>query len=171
MIALALQVLSTFYVDVLWFREVGYSGVFWGIIRAKSLLAFAFGLVFFAVLYANLLIVRALTPTFRALTPEQEIVERYRLALEPYLRWVLPLFAIVIGLLLLVLLLLGRFPGWATLGLIPLLLLQQSLALGLGVALGVLNVFFRDVGHVTAIGDDMDEVAYRARAAAAHFDA
>ncbi len=29
----------------------------------------------------------------------------------------------------------------------------------------------RKVGHVTAIGDDMDEVAYRARAAAAHFDA
>lgn len=28
----------------------------------------------------------------------------------------------------------------------------------------------RKVGHVTAIGDDMDEVAYRARAAAAHFD-
>ncbi|MCR8671015.1 5-(carboxyamino)imidazole ribonucleotide synthase [Agrococcus sp. HG114] len=29
----------------------------------------------------------------------------------------------------------------------------------------------RKVGHVTAIGDDLDEVAYRARAAAAHFDA
>jgi 5-(carboxyamino)imidazole ribonucleotide synthase len=29
----------------------------------------------------------------------------------------------------------------------------------------------RKVGHVTAIGDDMDEVAYRARAAAAQFDA
>ena len=29
----------------------------------------------------------------------------------------------------------------------------------------------RKVGHVTASGDDMDEVAYRARAAAAHFDA
>ncbi|GEK80740.1 5-(carboxyamino)imidazole ribonucleotide synthase [Agrococcus baldri] len=29
----------------------------------------------------------------------------------------------------------------------------------------------RKVGHVTAVGDDMDEVAYRARAAAAHFDA
>ncbi|WP_072314224.1 5-(carboxyamino)imidazole ribonucleotide synthase [Agrococcus sp. Marseille-P2731] len=29
----------------------------------------------------------------------------------------------------------------------------------------------RKVGHVTAVGDDMDEVAYRARAAGAHFDA
>jgi 5-(carboxyamino)imidazole ribonucleotide synthase len=29
----------------------------------------------------------------------------------------------------------------------------------------------RKVGHVTAVGDELDEVAYRARAAAAHFDA
>lgn len=28
----------------------------------------------------------------------------------------------------------------------------------------------RKVGHVTAVGDELDEVAYRARAAAAHFD-
>jgi lipopolysaccharide transport system permease protein len=61
-------------------------------------------------------------------------------------------FAIVVGLLLLVLLVLGRFPGWALLGLVPLLLIQQSIALGIGVGLGVLNVFFRDVGHVIGIG-------------------
>ncbi|MBM4265518.1 MAG: ABC transporter permease [Deltaproteobacteria bacterium] len=60
-------------------------------------------------------------------------------------------FAIVMGLLLLVLLLLGRFPGWSLLGFLPLLAVQQSVAVGFGVGLGVLNVFFRDVGHVVAI--------------------
>lgn len=60
-------------------------------------------------------------------------------------------FAIVFGILLLFLILAGRFPGWALLGFVPLLALQQSLALGLGVALGVMNVFFRDVGHVVGI--------------------
>jgi lipopolysaccharide transport system permease protein len=60
-------------------------------------------------------------------------------------------FAIVLGLLLLVLLLLGRFPGSAVIGFVPLLLLQQSFALGAGVALGVLNVFFRDVSHAIAV--------------------
>jgi len=60
-------------------------------------------------------------------------------------------FAIVFGVLLVFLALLGRFPGWAVLGVVPLLLLQQSLALGLGVALGVVNVFFRDVAHLLAI--------------------
>jgi len=60
-------------------------------------------------------------------------------------------FAIVFGILLLILLVMGRFPGWAVLGLLPLLLLQQSLALGLGIALGVVNVFFRDVAHLLSI--------------------
>lgn len=45
----------------------------------------------------------------------------------------------------------GNFPGWAFLGLIPVLLVQLALATGLGVVLGVLNVFFRDVGQIAGI--------------------
>jgi len=60
-------------------------------------------------------------------------------------------FAIVFGILLVILLLLGRFPGWPVVAIVPLVLLQQSLALGLGTTLGVVNVFFRDVAHLLAI--------------------
>ncbi|MDX2167835.1 MAG: ABC transporter permease [Deltaproteobacteria bacterium] len=60
-------------------------------------------------------------------------------------------FAIIFGILLLVLAGLGRFPGWAVLALLPLLALQQAFALGLGVLLGVLNVFFRDVGQLVGV--------------------
>jgi uncharacterized membrane protein (UPF0182 family) len=93
----ALTTLSGFFVDVLWFREVGFSSVFWTILRAKVLLGLLFGLLFFALLYANLLIVRIITPRFRALTPDQEVIERYRLAFEPYTWWLLPLIAAVIA--------------------------------------------------------------------------
>ena len=48
-------------------------------------------------LYSNLWIVRRITPRFHALTPEQEIIERYRMQFEPYIRWLLPLFALVIA--------------------------------------------------------------------------
>jgi uncharacterized protein len=92
-----LTALSGFFVDVLWFREVGFSQVFWTILRAKALLGVLFGLVFFALLYANLLIVRIITPRYRTLTPDQEIIERYRLAFEPYAWWLLPLIAAVIA--------------------------------------------------------------------------
>lgn len=89
--------LSGFFVDLLWFREVGFSQVFWTVLRTKVVLGLIFGAVFFAMLYANLLIVRVITPRYRALTPEQEVIERYRMAFEPYAWWLLPLFAAVIA--------------------------------------------------------------------------
>ena len=97
LVVLLFSALSGFFVDVLWFKEVGFGEVFWGILRTKFLLGLFFGLLFFAILYANLLIVRRLTPRFRPLTLEQEILDRYRMAAEPYLRWLLPLFALVVG--------------------------------------------------------------------------
>jgi uncharacterized membrane protein (UPF0182 family) len=78
-LVLAFTALSGFFVDVLWFREVSLSAVFWTVLRTKVLLGLAFGLAFFALLYSNLWIVRRITPRYRALTPEQEIIERYRM--------------------------------------------------------------------------------------------
>ena len=60
-------------------------------------------------------------------------------------------FVIIFGLVLLVMLVLGRLPGTSLLGFVPLLILQQTIAVGFGVALGVLNVFFRDAGHAVGI--------------------
>jgi uncharacterized protein len=95
-------VMSGFYVDLLWFREVKLSGVFWSVLRTKAILGLIFALLFFALLYVNLLIVRWLTPTTRILSPEQEAVDRVRQSLEPYLRWLIPLaaaaLALVVGL-------------------------------------------------------------------------
>jgi lipopolysaccharide transport system permease protein len=56
-------------------------------------------------------------------------------------------FAIVFGLFVAFLLITGNFPGWAFLALLPVLSLLVVFAAGLGIILGVLNVFFRDVGH------------------------
>lgn len=89
--------LSGFFVDLLWFREVGFSQVFWTVLRTKVVLCLTFGAVFFAILYANLLIVRLISPRHRALAPDQEILERYRLAIEPRAKWLLPLVAAVIA--------------------------------------------------------------------------
>ncbi|UCF93862.1 MAG: ABC transporter permease [Desulfobacterales bacterium] len=60
-------------------------------------------------------------------------------------------FGIIFGIFLVFLLLSGRFPGWSILGFLPLLLIQQSFSLGLGILLGTLNVFFRDIGHFIGI--------------------
>ncbi len=60
-------------------------------------------------------------------------------------------FSIIFGLFLFFLLIAGLWPGWVGLAIIPALLLQTMLAIGLGVTLGVLNVFFRDVGQLFGI--------------------
>lgn len=60
-------------------------------------------------------------------------------------------FAIVFALFSAFLLITGNFPGWAYIALIPLLAIQVVFAIGLGITLGVLNVFFRDVGQLFGV--------------------
>ncbi|MDP3798981.1 MAG: ABC transporter permease [Polaromonas sp.] len=60
-------------------------------------------------------------------------------------------FGIVFGLFSAFLVVSGNFPGWAYVALLPLLAIQVLFAIGLGISLGVLNVFFRDVGQFFGI--------------------
>lgn len=60
-------------------------------------------------------------------------------------------FIIVFGIFSLFLLFVGFFPGLPYLALIPILAVLIIFAIGLGMTLGVLNVFFRDVGQFFGI--------------------
>lgn len=60
-------------------------------------------------------------------------------------------FAIVFGLFTLFLIVTGNFPGWAYFAVFPLLLVQVAFSIGLGVTLGIFNVFFRDVGQAFGV--------------------
>ena len=57
------------------------------------------------------------------------------------------IFLIIFSLYVIFLILSGNFPGFEILYIIPLLAIQILFATGLGITLGVLNVFFRDVGQ------------------------
>ncbi|MBI3231177.1 MAG: ABC transporter permease [Burkholderiales bacterium] len=60
-------------------------------------------------------------------------------------------FAIIFALFTLFLLISGNFPGWLYFAIFPLLLLQIMFSIGIGMILGVVNVFFRDVGQFFGI--------------------
>lgn len=60
-------------------------------------------------------------------------------------------FAIIFGLFTVFLLASGQFPGAVFLLLVPVIALIVLLAVGFGMVLGVLNVFFRDVGQFFTI--------------------
>jgi len=60
-------------------------------------------------------------------------------------------FAILIALFFVFMLTIGAFPFFAVLALLPLLVLVVALAIGLGVLLGTVNVFYRDVEQGTSM--------------------
>lgn len=55
-------VLSTFYTDLLWFGEVGYSSVYWTRIISRLELGIAAGVLFFLIVYSNIWIARKMAP-------------------------------------------------------------------------------------------------------------
>src|SRR6266487_1739679 len=91
--------LSGFVIDLLWYREIDQSGVFWTVLRTKTVLAVVFGLLFFGILYVNLIIARRIRPTTRILSPDQEVLERIRDVTDPLVRWALPLGSAVLAFL------------------------------------------------------------------------
>jgi len=60
-------------------------------------------------------------------------------------------FAIIFSLFTLFLIITGTFPGLVFFAIIPVLIVQIIFAIGLGITLGVLNVFFRDVGQAFGV--------------------
>ncbi len=60
-------------------------------------------------------------------------------------------FSIIFGLFTAFLVLFGNFPGWPFVAMLPLLAILVFFAIGLGITLGVLNVFFRDVSQFFSI--------------------
>lgn len=60
-------------------------------------------------------------------------------------------YLIIFSLFIVFLVITGNFPGISFLYIIPILLVQILFASGLGITLGVLNVFFRDVGQFVTV--------------------
>jgi uncharacterized membrane protein (UPF0182 family) len=66
------------FTDYLFFSEVGLTRVFRAVVGTQFLLVLGFGLLFFAILWGNLVLAERLAPGFRPLGPGDEIVARYR---------------------------------------------------------------------------------------------
>ncbi len=75
--------LLDFYVDWLWFGEVGFRSVFWTSLWSRLLLGSAAGALCFVVIFANLEIARRLAPAFRTnaagdvIEPKSEPLRRH----------------------------------------------------------------------------------------------
>ena len=59
--------------------------------------------------------------------------------------------AIILGLFIAFLFVSGNLPGWALLGIFPILAIAIAFAMGLGILLGTINVFYRDIEQSTGL--------------------
>lgn len=85
------------YTDYLWFKEAQHANVFSTVLKTKLLLFFVFGLLMAAVIGANVAIAYRNRPPFQPVSLEQQNLERYRVAIEPYLVWVLVVISAFFG--------------------------------------------------------------------------
>ena len=78
-LALSLRAIATFWTDYLWFDALDLTSVWNRLVSAKVTLGAATGLVFFALLWSNLVIADRLAPRFRSVVgPEDDLLVRYR---------------------------------------------------------------------------------------------
>ena len=82
----AIGSLSSFYTDLLWFREVDKTSVFWGQIRAKVWLGLLAGVGSGLIVGVNLWLVERLAPRYSVNVAGRPQVERIQQVLGPYLR-------------------------------------------------------------------------------------
>ena len=97
-IIVLLGLLATFYTEVLWFDETGYQKVFWKSIATRIELGVVFGVLFAGLMLLNLWIVRKITNPSRMFSVPDQILERYRATLQPYMKWGVIGAAIIFGL-------------------------------------------------------------------------
>jgi uncharacterized protein len=102
-VALLLFFSMGFYTDVLWFREVGITSVLWTTISAQLATGVVVGLFVGAVVLVNLLIAARMASAYSFFRIEdaerRDPLDRYRMMLSPYLRWLRLGVAVLLGLL------------------------------------------------------------------------
>ncbi|PYC67094.1 hypothetical protein C7C46_30630 [Streptomyces tateyamensis] len=95
---LAFVLFSGFWTDWLWFRSVHYSGVFRTQLWTKLGLFAVFGLLMALFTGANIWLAHRLRPPLSAMSVEQQSLDRYRMGIAPFRKWLLIGVSLLVGL-------------------------------------------------------------------------
>jgi uncharacterized protein len=88
-----------FWTDWLWYRSVHYSSVFTTTLWTKIGLFFAFGLLMAVSVGVNIWLAHRLRPPLSAMSMEQQNLDRYRMGIAPYKKWLLLSITALVGLI------------------------------------------------------------------------
>ncbi|MET7703773.1 UPF0182 family protein [Streptomyces sp. NPDC005485] len=98
-LAMAFVMFAGFWTDWLWYRSVKYSSVFTTTLSTKIGLFFVFGLLMAAAVGVNIWLAHRLRPPLSAMSMEQQNLDRYRMGIAPYKRWLLLAITSLVGLI------------------------------------------------------------------------
>lgn len=98
-LAMAFVMFAGFWTDWLWYRSVDYSSVFTTTIWTKIGLFAVFGLLMAAAVGVNIWLAHRLRPPLSAMSMEQQNLDRYRMSIAPYKKWVLLAITALVGLI------------------------------------------------------------------------
>ncbi|MFJ3776415.1 UPF0182 family protein [Streptomyces sp. NPDC090075] len=88
-----------FWTDWLWYRSVHYSSVFTTTLWTKIGLFSVFGLLMAAGVGFNIWLAHRLRPPLSAMSMEQQSLDRYRMGIAPYKKWLLLAVTALVGLI------------------------------------------------------------------------
>ncbi|WP_432095083.1 UPF0182 family membrane protein [Streptomyces sp. bgisy100] len=98
-LAMLFVMFAGFWTDWLWYRSVDYSSVFTTTLWTKIGLFLVFGLLMAAAVGVNIWLAHRLRPPLSAMSVEQQSLDRYRMSIAPYKKWVLLAVTALIGLI------------------------------------------------------------------------
>ncbi|MFJ1863283.1 UPF0182 family protein [Streptomyces sp. NPDC088097] len=98
-LAMAFIMFAGFWTDWLWFRSVEYSTVFTTTLWTKIGLFAVFGLLMAGAVGLNIWLAYRLRPPLSAMSLEQQSLDRYRMSVAPYKKWLLLGIAAIVGLI------------------------------------------------------------------------
>ncbi|WP_255311113.1 UPF0182 family membrane protein [Streptomyces viridosporus] len=88
-----------FWTDWLWYRSVDYSSVFTTTLWTKIGLFFVFGLLMAFAVGFNIWLAHRMRPPLSAMSMEQQNLDRYRMGIAPYKKWLLLGITALVGLI------------------------------------------------------------------------
>ncbi|MFI6400767.1 UPF0182 family protein [Streptomyces sp. NPDC050548] len=98
-LGMAFTMFAGFWTDWLWYRSVHYSSVFTTTLTTKIGLFFVFGLLMAAAVGVNIWLAHRLRPPLSAMSMEQQSLDRYRMGIAPYKKWLLLAITSLVGLI------------------------------------------------------------------------
>ncbi|MEU4926682.1 UPF0182 family protein [Streptomyces yokosukanensis] len=98
-LGMAFTMFAGFWTDWLWYRSVHYSSVFTTVLWTKIGLFFVFGLLMAAAVGVNIWLAHRLRPPLSAMSMEQQSLDRYRMGIAPYKKWLLLAVTALVGLI------------------------------------------------------------------------